>query len=131
MVGLGDLPGGIFDSIARGISGDGSIIVGEGNGSGPTEAVIWDENGIQELDVLLTALGVDLAGWQLIRAMDASADGLTIIGQGINPSGFNEAWIAIIPEPSTALLMGLGLVGLARRRRANLFPSRYRPAANR
>ena len=30
MVGLGDLPGDPFDSIAHGVSGDGSVVVGEG-----------------------------------------------------------------------------------------------------
>lgn len=32
MVGLGDLPGGIFDSKATGVSADGSVVVGNGTG---------------------------------------------------------------------------------------------------
>jgi probable HAF family extracellular repeat protein len=38
---LGDLPGGGFDSRAKGISADGSIVVGESTSSYSTEAFIW------------------------------------------------------------------------------------------
>lgn len=38
MVGLGDLPGGRFDSFAIGVSADGSVIVGGGNIADGTEA---------------------------------------------------------------------------------------------
>ena len=68
---------------------------------------------------MLTALGVDLTGWQLASALGISADGNAIAGYGINPSGQTEAFIAVIPEPGTALLMGLGLAGLAGVKRRN------------
>jgi hypothetical protein len=38
---------------------------------------------------------------------------MTITGYGRNPGGVPEAWIAVIPEPSTALLFGFGLAALA------------------
>ena len=80
-----------------GISADGRTIVGHGvNPSGQTDD-----------------LGLDLAGWTLDTALGISADGLTIVGQGTNPNGEFEAWIAIIPEPSTALLLAGGLAVLA------------------
>ena len=42
-----------------------------------------------------------------------SAGGSAIMGTG-NRTGFGtEAWIAIIPAPSTALVFGMGLRGLA------------------
>jgi uncharacterized membrane protein len=64
-----------------------------------------------------------LTGGNRSEALGVSADGSTVVGFGTNPSGEQEAWIAIIPEPSTALLVGLGLVGIAagRRRTATRF----------
>jgi uncharacterized membrane protein len=95
------------------VSADGSVVVGNRDG----KAFIWDEiSGMRDLqDVLTTDLSLDLTGWTLLHASDVSADGLTIVGQGINPSGEREAWIAAlsVPEPTTALLLATGLAGLA------------------
>ena len=119
MVGLGDLSGGIFLSEATDVSADGAIVVGSSNSVLGTEAFIWDStNGMQELDQVLVDLGLDLTGWTLEEARAISADGFTVVGYGTNPLGQTEAWIATIPEPSTALLLSLGLVGLSARRRA-------------
>jgi len=119
MVGLGELPGGAFDSSAMAISADGSIVVGESSVDSGGGAFIWDaENGMRQLDQVLTDdFGLDLTGWTLIRAKGISDDGFTIVGQGLNPSGENEGWIVTIPEPSTALLLALELVGIAAGRR--------------
>jgi uncharacterized membrane protein len=117
MVGLGDLAGGSFRSQALGVSGDGSIVVGVAN-DGNSEAFIWDaSHGLRNLeDVLVNDLALNLTGWRLLAARGVSQDGLTIVGSGINPSGQNEAWLAIIPEASTGLLLAAGLVSLAARR---------------
>lgn len=72
---------------------------------------------MQDLQQVLTGLGLDLTGWDLWGAQGISADGRTITGFGLDPSDFDEAWIATIPEPSTGLLLGLGLSGLAAWRR--------------
>ena len=63
--------------------------------------------------VLIDDFGIDLAGWTLTLAGGISSNGTTIVGRGTNPSGFTEAWIAVLPEPSTATLLGCGLITLA------------------
>ena len=121
MVGLGDLPGGIFLSSAWAVSADGSVVVGESGGStSGQEAFVWNSSrGMKSLREVLVnlAVGPVLSGWTLTRAQAISDDGLTIVGFGNNPSGQREAWIAVIPEPSTSLLLGLGIAGLAVLRR--------------
>jgi probable HAF family extracellular repeat protein len=44
MEGLGDLPGGGFFSIARAISADGGVIVGQGTSTSGQEAFRWTED---------------------------------------------------------------------------------------
>ena len=119
MVGLGDLAGGSFNSRAYSVSADGSTVVGRGSSASGTEAFVWDEtNGMRGLMQVLMDQGIDMTGWSLTEARGVSADGLTIVGYGTNPLGQEEGWIAtIVPEPSTALLLGLGLSALAATRR--------------
>ena len=117
--GLGDLAGDVFYSRAYGVSADGSAVVGRGSSASGTEAFVWDEtNGMRGLMQVLMDQGIDMTGWSLTEASGVSADGLTIVGYGTNPLGQEEGWIAtIVPEPSTALLLGLGLSALAATRR--------------
>lgn len=95
-----------------------------------TTAFIWTpEQGMLEVRVVLKSLGIDTDGWQLITAWDVSDDGSTVVGVGFNPMGQFEGWVAVIPEPSTTLQIGIGLVGLAlsqgiaTRREGNSFPT--------
>jgi uncharacterized membrane protein len=121
MVGLGDLPPGDYGSSAYAVSGDGSIIVGTSTVGTPirtnpvetgiwtsiedwriARAFIWDQaHGMRNLqDVLINDYGLDLTGWTLTIARDISDDGRTIIGDGINPEGQSQAWIARLPAPA-------------------------------
>ncbi len=99
MVGLGDIPGGGFESLAHGVSADGSVIVGAGFADSGLEAFIWDaSSGIRNLrTALMNDYGIPLLGWTLTNARGVSADGLTIVGDGENPEGNLEAWIVTLP----------------------------------
>ena len=107
-----------MNSQAWDASADGSVVVGSANGNVGSEAFVWDAAfGMRELSTVLANLGVDTAGWQLTEAVGVSDDGRTVVGVGLNPSGFTEAWIAVIPEPGTGTLVGTGLFCLAIRRK--------------
>jgi len=79
--GLGDLPGGKFDSSANGVSSDGSVIVGFGNSAAGSEAFRWTSSGG------MVGLG-DLPGAAISsRASGVSADGSVVVGSSESASG--------------------------------------------
>jgi len=98
-----------FRSAANGASADGSVIVGGSEGV-LGGAFIWTEDvGAQSLQhVLVDDVGLDLTGWTLESATAISPDGLVIVGNGVNPDGSREAWVATIPEPGTLTMLVLG-----------------------
>jgi probable HAF family extracellular repeat protein len=124
MIGLGHLPGYNYCSVATDVSGNGSVIVGyeaidwTSFPAAVTESFIWnsDDGMVSIKDLLEKDYGLDLTGWTLNEAVSISADGLTIVGNGINPNGNEEAWIATIPEPSIFLLLTFGAVLLSKKR---------------
>jgi probable HAF family extracellular repeat protein len=81
MTGLGDLPGGFFDSWAADTSADGSVVVGGSRGGLGYEAFRWTEA------AGMTSLG-DLPGGAHESAAHAvSADGSIVVGYGNSPIG--------------------------------------------
>jgi probable HAF family extracellular repeat protein len=108
------------ESRARGVSRDGSRVVGYITSTldDSSQAFIWDaEHGMRLLkDVLVQDCGLDLTGWKLTQAWDVSNNGPTIVGRGYNPQGVEEAWQAVLPEPATLALLGLGALAIFRRR---------------
>ena len=94
---LDPLHGTTFFSTARDASADGSIIVGLGEGF---RAMIWDEvHGMRDLqDLLENEHGLDLSGWTLGTVYGISDDGTHLAGNGINPKGDREAWLATLPR---------------------------------
>jgi len=96
---LGDLPNGVFESIAFDVSADGATVVGVGATQAGPEAFVWDAgNGMRRLKDVLLAAGVSaVADWMLTEATGISADGRVVIGNGINPVGNTEGWIANLP----------------------------------
>jgi probable HAF family extracellular repeat protein len=103
MVSLGFLPGGM-NSVARDVSADGAVVVGDSNDSnGNDRAFRWTAaGGMRDLQndlVNVYGLGSQLAGWTLESATCESADGRVIAGQGVDPAGNLEAWIARLDAP--------------------------------
>jgi probable HAF family extracellular repeat protein len=100
MVSLATLRSGKKGSIAHAVSSDGSIIVGSCSGENGSEAVIWDNvRGVRRVRELLVRefdLGDVLPGWKLRSATAVSVDGTIVAGNGVNPDGEPEAWIADI-----------------------------------
>jgi probable HAF family extracellular repeat protein len=117
MQGLGT--GGLSESFATGVSGDGSTVVGYTfRQYAGIVACLWDASGRLRFvdDVLRDDYGLDLGGWELRAATAISPDGRAIVGYGKNPLGQEEAWIAVIPEPTTLSLLVLGGLAMLRRR---------------
>jgi len=108
MMDLGFSNGGSMSSsnIPIDISGDGSVLL--------TSSSIWDStHGLRSLtDFLHKEHGLNLSGWSNLSAVAMSDSGTTIVGNGIDPQGFTEGWIAAIPEPGTAFLMMIGVLML-------------------
>jgi autotransporter-associated beta strand protein/probable HAF family extracellular repeat protein len=104
MVGLGFLPG--YDSsYANATNADGSVVVGFNDLGGATHSARWTTStGWQSIQDILTTHGVDLFHWTLSDASGLSADGTTIAGNGYDPSGHQQAWVARIPVNAFALL---------------------------
>jgi hypothetical protein len=99
------------------------VIVGGSGEDARFRAFRWTErSGMRSVQQMLDELGVDTAGWMLGAASAVSADGSVIIGNGTNPQGAPEGWIAVlpvnyVPEPNS-LILALGpaamLLGLRR-----------------
>lgn len=104
MMGLGYLPGLGAESRAYGVSADGNVVVGQSQAdacSCTSEAFVWTQaNGMQNLRDVLIAKGVTgLDNWVLREATGISADGQWVVGNAINPSGDDEAFLANISAP--------------------------------
>jgi probable HAF family extracellular repeat protein len=93
LIGLG---GQSINATAYAVSADGNVIVGTVNNGG--KAFRWQATtGMEYVQDLLEAAGVNLTGWNLIQATGISADGSTIVGYG--GYGVNtQAWLAHLPR---------------------------------
>ena len=108
MVSLGDFPGGRFESSARAVSADGSVVVGFGHDGNPVgqfgdmSVFIWDSvHGMRALRDVLLEQGTDVSGWRLSYPFGMSADRRVIGGLGINPSGAVQSWLARLAETTS------------------------------
>jgi probable HAF family extracellular repeat protein len=94
MIGLGFLPGHPMDTSADDISADGNIVVGGPTAFG-TGGFIWTPDlGMVDLQSYLVAQGAaNAADWIDLEPFRISADGTTIVGEGVI-CGVHAAWIA-------------------------------------
>jgi probable HAF family extracellular repeat protein len=104
MVGLDFLPGGT-SSNANGVNADGKVVVGAAvDASGQSQAFRWTaRTRMQSVLTLLQAAKADVnlfSGWQLRSANGVSADGTVITGDGVDPLGQSQGWIARLPKES-------------------------------
>jgi probable HAF family extracellular repeat protein len=103
MVGLGDLPGGIFDSKATGVSADGSVVVGNGTGFYGT-AFRWTQA------TGMVGLGYLLGGgyYAASSASGVSANGSVVVGNSTSANGIEAlGW-----QEAFRWTQGTGMVGL-------------------
>lgn len=129
---LGELPGGSTSNVVTAMSADGETIVGQ---STTTEGVVpfrWNAaTGMQSIESLLTQGGADLVGYDLHSTQTfptragvtgVSGDGTILVGTGLNAAGQTSAWLArlaIVPEPSSIVLIGLACGAGLRQKRAS------------
>lgn len=98
MTGLGDLAGGSFFSSASAVNSNGNVIVGTGTSAIGSEAIRWTAaNGMESLNDILNAAGVDITGYTLTSANDVDDSGNIIIGAG----SFGGNTISFIANLST------------------------------
>ena len=118
---LGDLPGGLLDSIATATNHDGSVIVGTGNPGEdlPDQPFYWTrDRGLRPFVDVLTDAGIDYSEWErFVELRDLSDDGLVVGGTGVLRDGTFAGFRAVIPEPSSTAPLLLGLLLAARRRK--------------
>ncbi|MBL8225438.1 MAG: hypothetical protein JNM50_08915 [Chromatiales bacterium] len=136
-------PGQLAQSAALDISADGKVIGGFAGFGGPAVnpgggAAVWiGDSGPLQVFALLVAQGATgLEGWTLDSVESVSADGRTLVGDGVFCVADTcrlQGWIAtfdpvVVPAPAAAWLFGsaLGLLGGLRRHQAA--PSRLCPA---
>jgi hypothetical protein len=76
------------------------------------------QTGVISLTQLLTQAGCNFTGWTNLSAIDISGDGLTIAGNGTNPLGQAQGWVATVPGPGVVGVIGVagGLLAARRRR---------------
>lgn len=103
MEGLGDFPGGPFNSEAVAVSGDGSVVVGDGWTERLAEAFVWTKRrGMQRVqDVLENDETLDLTDLKLYGVLGISEDGAVIVGAHMDriPHNGSWAWRVVLERP--------------------------------
>ncbi|MHB8949158.1 MAG: autotransporter domain-containing protein [Rhodoferax sp.] len=94
MVGLGFLGTGV-ESMASAASADGSVVVGYSYDGSAHEAFRWTQTtGMQSVTDWLAGANVGIGQWQLHHASGINGNGNVVVGNGTDPSGNRQAWLA-------------------------------------
>jgi probable HAF family extracellular repeat protein len=108
MTDLGTLGG--ATSYAKAISSDGTTVVGYSNNASSTQlAFRWtSDTGMQSVATWLTNAGVTMpVGWTLTNANAVNQDGSVVVGNGTDPNGNTQAWLARVSSSGSGLLSNL------------------------
>lgn len=95
------------DGLTQAYPIDGQTFLAAPSNAGFLADLLFDEFALQEAE-----------GWHSFEVADISFDGSTIVGNGINPAGAQEAWaltLTPVPEPSSAGLLALLACGAVHR----------------
>ena len=103
---LGWLEEGHLRSSANLVSADGKSVYGESGGETGDSLFVWQEGrGMRGLRQVLESdhkLADAMNEWYLSEVVGVSADGIRIVGNGRNPDGTEEGWIAVLADgPAT------------------------------
>jgi probable HAF family extracellular repeat protein len=125
-MGLGDFPGGAFDSRAYGVSADGAVVAGTGTGASGNEAFRWTrETGMLSLGEATSASDVSADGSVVVGQVGSQAFRWThetgIVGLGDFPRGpFYSLANAVSADGS--IVVGRGATDFCTRGCRNIFP---------
>jgi len=96
---LQDLADGDEDSGAYAIDASGRVIGGFGTDGSGRHAIVWVDRVARLLTDVITSMGGSVPnGWSLREVRAMSDDGLTFAGNGTNPAGEPEAFVAVLPS---------------------------------
>ena len=107
------LPGlGSHSNEAIAINKRGDVVGYSGPDDNTPHACIWSQGVVTDLNTLIPAG----SGWVLQRAVDIN-DSETILGIGDYQGQDRAFLLAIVPEPSTFVVLACGMVGIRSRTR--------------
>lgn len=104
----------------RGMSDDGSVMVGQSFGQSGGEYVVWLDQGYpMTVADYASNFGLDMSQWDILNVSSVSADGTTIVGTARHASwegSRQEGFVLTIPAPASVAPVALTILALRRRR---------------